>query len=429
MKWNASELSSLTSIVSMSLLTNDVWEVVVIGAGAAGLMAAIRAGERGKRVLLLEKNRRPGVKILMSGGTRCNITQNTDSRGIIAAYGTPGKFLHSPLAAFSVEKTIAFFNEEGVATKVEETGKVFPVSNKAADVLAALTNRLGRVGVPLALDEPVNALEREDGRFVLTTPRRTLLADKVILTSGGQSFPGSGTTGDGYRLTRALGHSLVPPRPALVPITSSVPWIAELRGITIPDTSVVICDGDNRLVSTRGSLLFAHFGLSGPVILDASRVVSGHPDPATLQLEVDFLPVIAEAALDAVLRVEAHTYGKKLLAAIMPDLLPRRLCDVILDLAGLPRDRRAAGLTKDDRNRLVRAIKHARIAITGTMGFGKAEVTAGGIPLDEVDSRSMVSKVVPNLFLAGEVLDLDGPIGGYNFQVAWSTGWLAGDSV
>jgi predicted Rossmann fold flavoprotein len=405
------------------------WEVVIIGAGAAGLMAAIRAGERGKRVLVLEKNRRPGVKILMSGGTRCNITQDTDNRGIILAYGSPGKFLHSALAAFSVERTIAFFNDEGVATKIEESGKVFPVSNKAADVLAALMRRLERANVPVALGEPLTELKRAGDRFELTTPLRTLSADKVILTSGGQSFPGSGTTGDGYRMAQALGHSLVPPRPALVPITTSVPWIAELRGITMPDTGIALFDGKSRLAAKRGSLLFAHFGLSGPVILDVSRIVSGHARPATLEIEFDFLPSIVEPALDAVLRVEAHTYGKKLLAAIMPELLPRRLCEVILALASLPLDRRAAGLTKEERNCLVRATKHPRIPITGTMGFGKAEVTAGGIPLTEVDSRSMVSKIVPNLYIAGEVLDLDGPIGGYNFQAAWSTGWLAGESV
>ncbi len=408
---------------------DDAWDVVVIGAGAAGLMAGIRAGERGKRVLILEKNRRPGVKILMSGGTRCNITHDTDNRGIVQAYGPPGKFLHSALAAFSVQQTLDFFNGEGVATKIEENGKIFPVSNKAADVLAALVERVQRTGVPLALGEPVVDLKIADGQFALTTPQRTLRAAKVILTTGGQSFPGSGTTGDGYRFAQALGHSLIPSRPALVPITTHVPWVAELRGITIPDTGIAIYDGEERLVAKRGSMLFAHFGLSGPVILDVSRVVSGHARPPSLQLEFDFLPAVVEAALDSVLRVEAHTYGKKLLVAILPEHLPRRLGEAILDLAALPRDRKAAGLTKEDRNRLVKALKHARIAISGTMGFGKAEVTAGGVPLDEVDSRSMVSKIVPNLFLAGEVLDLDGPIGGYNFQAAWSTGWLAGDSV
>jgi predicted Rossmann fold flavoprotein len=406
-----------------------VWEVVVIGAGAAGLMAGLRAAERGKRVLVLEKNRKAGVKILMSGGTRCNITQATDNRGIVAAYGAPGKFLHSPLASFSVQQTIDFFHGEGLLTKVEETGKIFPVSNKAADVLAALLGRLARSGATLALAEPVVELSRAAERFHMKTPVREIDADKVILTSGGQSYPGSGTTGDGYRFAQQLGHTIVPPRPALVPITVNVPWVAELRGITMPDVGVAILDGDNPLIRNRGSLLFAHFGLSGPVVLDVSRVVSGHPEPRSLTLELDALPDMAEAALDDYLRTESLASGKKQLAVVLAAHLPRRLADVALDLAGLPRERKAAALSKDERRRLVQAIKHARLPITGTMGFGRAEVTAGGIALGEVDSRSMLSKLVPNLYLAGEVLDLDGPIGGYNFQAAWSTGWLAGSSV
>lgn len=416
-----------TAIMSDS--ADTIWEVVVIGAGAAGLMAAIRAGERGKRVLLLEKNRRPGVKILMSGGTRCNITHDCDNRGIVQAYGPPGKFLHSSLAAFSVEQTLDFFHGEGVATKIEEHGKIFPVSNKAADVLGALLRRIERIGVPLALGEPVNSLSVHDGRFQIVTPLRTVIAEKVILTTGGQSFPGSGTTGDGYRFVQALGHSLVPPRPALVPITTSVPWIAELRGITIPDTGVAIVDGDKRLIARRGSMLFAHFGLSGPVILDVSRVVTGHDSPTSLHLEFDFLPTTTDLALDESIRDRALADGKKLLATVLPELLPRRLVDVLLDIAKLPRDRKAAGLSKDDRKRLVQAIKRTRVPVAGTMGFGKAEVTAGGVPLSEVDSRTMASKIVPNLYFAGEILDLDGPIGGYNFQAAWSTGWHAGESV
>jgi predicted Rossmann fold flavoprotein len=406
-----------------------VWEVVVIGAGAAGLMAGLRAAERGKRVLVLEKNRKAGVKILMSGGTRCNITQATDNRGIVAAYGPPGKFLHSPLASFSVQQTIDFFQGEGVLTKVEETGKIFPVSNKAADVLAALLGRLARSGATLALAEPVLELTRGPERFHVKTPGRTIDVDKVILTSGGQSYPGSGTTGDGYRFAQQLGHTIVPPRPALVPIMVNVPWVAELRGITMPDAGVAILDGDKPLLRKRGSLLFAHFGLSGPVVLDVSRIVSGHPQPKSLTLELDALPGMAEAGLDDYLRTESLASGKKQLAVVLATHLPRRLADVALDLAGLPRERKAAALSKEERRRLVMGIKHARLPITGTMGFGKAEVTAGGIALGEVDSRTMMSKLVPNLFLAGEVLDLDGPIGGYNFQAAWSTGWLAGSSV
>jgi predicted Rossmann fold flavoprotein len=365
----------------------------------------------------------------MSGGTRCNITQATDNRGIVAAYGPPGKFLHSALAAFSVQQTIDFFEAEGVATKVEETGKIFPVSNRAVDVLEALLRRLKRSGAELALGEGVSELGFAEGRFAIRTSLRALDASKVILTTGGQSYPGSGTTGDGYGFARALGHRIVPPRPALVPLTTGVPWVAELRGITLPDVAVRIVEKDQTLAQRRGSLLFAHFGLSGPVVLDVSRVVSGHARPQSLTLEVDLLPTLAEQELSDWLRDESLASGKKQLAAVLSQHLPRRLCDTLLELSSLVKDRKAAALTRDERQRLARTVKHLAIPLTGTLGFKKAEVTAGGIALDEVDSRTMQSKLVPNLYLAGEVLDLDGPIGGYNFQAAWSTGWLAGDAV
>jgi predicted Rossmann fold flavoprotein len=389
-------------------------------------MAGIRAAECGRRVLVLEKNRRPGVKILMSGGTRCNLTHATDNRGIVAAYGLPGRFLHSALAALSVQTTIAFFEGEGVATKVEATGKVFPVSNKAADVLEALVRRLERSGAELALEEPVRELERTEQGFLLTTPRRRLAIPRVILTSGGQSYPGSGTTGDGYAWLERLGHTIVPPRPALVPITVDIPWVLALRGITLPDVGVRILEGDKSLAARRGSLLFAHFGLTGPVILDVSRVVSGHPRPRELVLELDFLPGVPEAALDEEIRRSSAAWGRKQLVAVLPEPLPHRLGEVLVQEAGLPADRKAASLPRGDRTRLAAVIKRLRLPVTGTLGFGKAEVTAGGVALDEVDSRNMKSRKVLGLYLAGEVLDLDGPIGGYNFQAAWSTGWLAG---
>jgi predicted Rossmann fold flavoprotein len=403
--------------------------VVVIGAGAAGLIAALRAAERGRRTLLLEKNRKPGVKILMSGGTRCNITQATDNRGIVAAYGPPGKFLHSALAAFGVRDTIAFFEAEGVATKVEATGKVFPVSDRALDVQAALLRRLDRSGAMLALEEPLLDLTTAADGFRVVTPRQQLCVGRVILTTGGQSYPGSGTTGDGYRIAAQLGHRIVPPRPALVPLTTTAAWVADLRGITLPDVAVRILEGSAVLAQRRGSLLFAHFGLSGPVILDVSRVVSGHARPESLTAEVDLLPTLAAEELSRWLRDEALASGKKQLAVVLSVHLPRRLAEAALEQAGLLRERRAAGLSKEERGRLTDAIKRLRVPVTGTLGFKKAEVTAGGVALDEVDSRTMQSKKVAGFYLAGEVLDLDGPIGGYNFQAAWSTGWLAGSSV
>ncbi len=410
-------------------MTDGPWDVAVVGAGAAGLLAAIRAAERGRKTLLLEKNRKSGVKILMSGGTRCNITQATDNRGIVEAFGPPGKFLHSALAALSVEDTIALFEAEGVPTKVETTGKVFPVSNEAADVLEALLHRLRRSGATLALGEPLSELRRTEFGFTLTTPHRAIAANRVILTVGGQSYPGSGTTGDGYRIAGSFGHTIIPPRPALVPLTVAAPWVAELRGVTIPDVLVQVWDADHRLAQRRGSLLFAHFGLSGPVILDMSRVVSTHSRPGSLILEIDFLPAMKEADLDELLRQESLASGKKQLAVVLSTHLPRRLCDQLLEMAGLSADRKAAALSKTDRGKLVQSIKRLRLPITGTLGFGKAEVTTGGVALNEVDSRTMASKKAAGLFIAGEVLDLDGPIGGYNFQAAFSTGWLAGSNV
>src|SRR5262249_50055192 len=302
-----------------------VGDSVVVGAGAAGLLAATHTAEHGRRTLLLEKNRKPGVKILMSGGTRCNLTQATDNRGIVAAYGPPGRFLHSALAALSVEATIDFFEAEGVATKVEETGKVFPVSNRAADVLGALLRRLQRGGAPLALDEPLLDLRRSEFGFTLLTPKRTLHAARVVLTTGGQSYPGSGTTGDGYRLAAQFGHTIVPPRPALVPITTSALWVAEVRGLTLPDVAVRILDGEAVLARRRGSLLFAPFGLSGPVVLDGSRAVSGHPHPETLRLEIDLLPALREEEVAEFVRHESAASGKRQLAGVLSAHLPRRL--------------------------------------------------------------------------------------------------------
>lgn len=400
-------------------------DIAVIGAGAAGLVAGFRAAELGRRVVVLEKNRRAGVKVLMSGGTRCNITQHTDNRGIVAAYGPPGRFLHSALAALSVADTVALFEAEGVATKVEDTGKVFPQSDRAADVLDALLRRLARGGAELRLEAPVTALQPADDGFALATPQGTFRARKVILTTGGRSYPGSGTTGDGYAFAAALGHTIVPPRPALVPITVAAPWALALRGVTLADVGVRIREGEQALASRRGGLLFAHFGLSGPAILDVSRAVSGHPAPQQLAVELDFLPGVKEAELDERVRVGSAAEGKRLLAAVLADWVPRRLADALLPLAGLAADRRAAALSRAERARVVAALKRQRVAATGTLGFGRAEVTAGGVALDEVDSRTMQSKLVPGLYFAGEVLDLDGPIGGYNFQAAWSTGWLA----
>lgn len=422
----------------------DNWDVVVVGAGAAGLLAAANAAERGRKTLLLEKNRRPGIKILMSGGTRCNLTHATDSRGIVREFGPAGRFLHSALAALSPQDLIDLFEAEGVATKIEhDTGKVFPASDRASDVLGALLARIGRSGCTLLLGEPLLHVERIPDGFSLVTSTQRLTASRLLITTGGQSYPGSGTTGDGYRWAAQFGHTIVPPRPALTPITTNADWVRSLQGVTISNVLLrVIENGSSEEKSTqpkrgkldslaerRGSFLFTHFGLSGPVALDVSRVVSGHAQPSSLVLACDFLPTVAEDELDQRLRSEAASSGKKQIGGLLAGLLPRRLTEALLQSVGLSPERKAAELGRDARSRMVAAIKRCLIPVSGTRGFKKAEVTAGGVTLDEIDSRTMQSRLVPGLYFAGEVLDLDGPIGGYNFQAAFSTGWLAAEAI
>lgn len=403
------------------------FDAVILGAGAAGLMAAIHAAERGRRVLLLEKGKKPGVKILMSGGTRCNITHDCPDRDIVAAFGPNGKFLHSALAGFGVRDAVAFFNAEGVATKVEETGKIFPVSDRAMDVLNALLNRLDRAGIRPSVQEPATAVEPlPTGGFQVQTTHRVVTCERVLITTGGLSYPGCGTTGDGYGFARRFGHTIVPTRPALVPLASREGWVADLRGLTLGDVTLTVTDMGKKLTSRRGGLCFAHFGLTGPAPLDVSKSVSGHPSPSTLTLEADLLPDVSEPAFDELIRTDTAANGKQLLAVVLSAQLPRRLCDTVLMRAGLPIDRRAAALSKLDRQKLVAAVKRLRIPLSGTLGYEKAEVTTGGVSLAEVDSRTLQSKRHPGLYFAGEVLDLDGWIGGYNFQSAWSTGAAAG---
>lgn len=420
------------------------YDVAIVGAGAAGLMAAIRAAERGRRAVVLEKNRRPGVKILMSGGTRCNITNVAGgSKEIVEAFGENGRFLWPGLKAMDPHAAVAFFEESGVPTYVEDevvAGKVFPTTNRATDVLDGLMRRFEAAGAEMRTERPVRAVralgDASTAGFEIDAgatdgPFETVRAAQVIVATGGLSFPKCGTTGDGYSIARAFGHTIVPTHPALVPIVVGDAWVHDLRGIALRSTLSARIGG--KLVGERtGSLLFTHFGLSGPVALDLStKLVRAPGYPSGVEVEMDLLPGVSAETIETDLReAAARGQGARLVkAALAPRLFDRLAEMLVTAVAKVPADRRLATLSKDERRRIVQAAKAARVAVGGDRGYGMAEVTSGGVSLDEVDPRTLESRRQKGLRFVGEVLDLDGPIGGFNFQAAWSTGWLAGSCV
>jgi predicted Rossmann fold flavoprotein len=433
------------------------YDVVVLGGGAAGLVAAARAAECGARVLLCEKNRRPGVKILMSGGTRCNITnarglrrlevvsgsidpaydqgQSRGIRSIQQAFGDKGNFLAPSLRRFDVDATVRMFEEAGVATKIEGNGKIFPVSDRATDVLEALSRRLERSGAvfrPLSPALGVERLDTEPGQgsaFTVKLADSSVTARRVIVAIGGASYPGCGTTGDGYAIARQFGHTIVEARPALVPLRVKADWVPGLKGLSLPDVVASVYSARNELLAQRReAILFAHFGLSGPAILDVSRAAAFHGDSEPLELRLDLVPALPREELDRGLQSSSRQ-GRRALISLLPPVLPRRLTESILKVAAIAENQMGPDLSRDERQRLLTNLKGLALPITGTLGFEKAEVTAGGVALDEVDPKTLESRLVAGLYFAGEILELDGLIGGYNFQAAWSTGWLAGESA
>ena len=431
----------------------STWDVIIVGAGAAGLMAAASASSRQLKVLLLERNRKLGVKILMSGGTRCNITHDCTSAEIVRAFGRQGKFLHSCLAALSPKQVIEKIESQGVATKIESTGKIFPVSNKAIDVRDALVGLAQQADATILNEHSVDSIDKVGDHFVVQSAGKEFAAASLLITTGGKSYPGCGTVGDGYGWARQFGHSVVDTVPALVPILSNTSWANELKGITIEKAKVEVCqpqitprsiEGLTKsqlkklrpqvLVERGGSFLFTHWGFSGPSVLDVSREVARHDYAKRLKLNCDFLPTMSAGELDQLLVRRKSENGKQSVANLLSELFPKRLAESLLVQAGsnsqlgasFELQTKNAELSKKDLAAIANQIKRCQFDVNGTLGFEKAEVTAGGVELKEIDSKTMQSKLVEGLFFAGEVLNLDGPIGGFNFQSAFSTGWLAG---
>ncbi|HZU98687.1 MAG TPA: NAD(P)/FAD-dependent oxidoreductase [Planctomycetota bacterium] len=409
-------------------------DVAILGAGAAGLLAAKRAAERGRKVLLLERNKKPGVKILMSGGTRCNVTHDGSPAEVAKAFGKRSeRFLRPSMLAFSPADMIALLEKLDVPLKTEPPhGKVFPRSDRATDVLAALVNEARAKGATLRTEARVLSVDRVDSGFLVKHEGGEVAASRVIIATGGQSYPKAGFTGDGYGLARAFGHSISTPRPALVPLVLGQA-LEGCSGVSLTDTRLALAPvGGKLLAERRGELLFTHRGLSGPAALDLSGELtartSGVVRDATGPFEValDLLPRVGHEDLQAEL---ARKSSRSVATLLHERELPRSLVRALLLHATVPEERTLQEIRREERAAVVRALKDLRLPVTGTTGFDKAEVTAGGVVLDEVEPATLESRKVRGLHFIGEVLDVDGPVGGYNFQAAWSTGWAAGSAV
>lgn len=400
--------------------------MLVVGAGAAGLLAAIVAAERGRRVVLLEKNRRPGLKILISGGGRCNLTTTRTGADLEAQYGARrGRWLRHALRSFPPPALCAMLESAGVPLREEDLEKIFPVSGRAGDVLEALLARVRAAGVRLVPEAPMRSIERDprDGGFVVHTPQGAFRAPSVVLATGGLSYPRTGATGDGYAVARAFGHTLVPPVPALAPLAVDVPWVHTLAGIVLPAAELTLRDASGAVLCVRRRpTLFTHKGLSGPGPMDLSGFVEERGGACTLA--IDLVPGLSSADLDAALLAEAQRDGRRSVVHCLPAELPERLRATLVELAAA--DTTVAQLGRAARRRLVDLMKALTIPVHRSLGFSHAEVTRGGVALAEVDPRTMESRLVPRLYFAGEILDIDGPIGGFNFQAAFATGRLAG---
>ena len=403
-------------------------QIIVIGAGAAGLVAAAEAARRGASVVLLEKNNKTGVKILMSGGTRCNVTHDTDARGITEAFAHAKRFLQPSVGAFSPTDVVEMFRTAGVPTKIESTGKIFPESNRAVHVRDALHSMAVDAGVQIRLGQGVQALEQnsQGHRWRVSTDAGQLECDRVIVTAGGRSWPGCGTTGDAYDWLRKLGHSIVQTRPALVPLVGGCQWTHDLSGVTVEDSEARVLPATGKqkpLKTRRSSWLFTHFGFSGPAAMDVSGAITAAPSFKDVRLLVDLAPSISSDQVQAALSNRSSDGGKQRVSSVVAGWLPKRLATAIVAQTGS--DQTIAELSRKHMLELVAHIKALELPIHGTRGFAKAEVTAGGVSLKEVNPKTMESRIVPGLFIAGEVLDVDGPIGGYDFQAAFSTGRAA----
>jgi len=404
--------------------------VVVIGGGPAGMMAGITAAQNGARVLLVEKNKNVGKKLRITGKGKCNITAAVTQEELIVGYPGNGRFLFSAFNEFSNQDLIDYLNKYGLMTKIERGQRVFPASENANDVADLLYKRLVAEGCQVLTGKTVLDVMIKEGKVVgVKTNDGIIEGDAVIIATGGISYPGTGSTGDGYRFAENAGHNIVNPRPGLVPLLTREKWATQLQGLSLKNVKVSAYKADNsKLNEEFGEMMFTHFGVSGPIILSISRDIGEYIDqnksPVTLQ--IDLKPALNEEMLYNRICRDLDKYSRKQFKNTLNDLLPRKLIPIIIELSGIEPSKDGNQVNKKERKQLVSLLKNLTVHIVGTRPVAEAIVTSGGVNVKEINPKTMESKLVRGLFFAGEVIDVDGYTGGYNLQAAFSTGHVAG---
>lgn len=410
-------------------------KIIIIGGGAAGMMAAVAAAKEGARVTLLEQNEKTGKKVFITGKGRCNITNACDTEKFFENIISNGKFLYSAFYQMDNQAVIRFFEEAGCKCKEERGERIFPISDHSSDVIGALNRQMNKYGVKICLHTKVRELlteQAEDGSKVtgvLLADGKRLPADKVIVATGGKSYEATGSTGDGYLFAETVGHTVKEIKPALVPFTIQEAWCMQMQGLALKNISVQLQCGKKRIFEGFGEMLFTHFGVSGPLILSASshyvKKYMGQP----VSLSIDLKPALTKEQLDKRILRDFEENINKQFKNSLDGLLPAKMIPVIIKLSGISPDKKVNEVTREERGTLVELLKNLTMQVTGTRDFKEAIITQGGVHVKEVNPSTMESKLVKGLYFAGEVLDLDAVTGGFNLQIAWSTGYLAGISA
>jgi len=406
-------------------------DIVVIGGGAAGMMAAGRASELGAKVVLIEKNEILGKKLLITGKGRCNFTHSEfDIRKFAEKFGRNGRFLYSALAIFGAREVINFFECRGLKSRVEQGDRIFPEERNAQDILNVLTKYLTEGKVNIFLNSEITGFKQNNGKISqVFLQDRQISADKFIICTGGKAYPQTGSTGDGYRWAEQLGHTVITPVPALNPVKTSENWVKEVQGLSLKNVSIELFQNGKKQDERFGEMLFTHFGVSGPIVMDMSKNIGALLKNGPAKLLLDLKPALDFKKLDKRIQRDFQEFKGRMFKNSLKGLLPLSMIPVMIKLSGIDPEKKVDYISREERNKLVHLLKELELTPTGLLGFKWSVVTSGGVALKEVDPNTMCSKKIKNLYFAGEILDLDGPSGGYNLQICWSTGYLAGESA